>query len=162
MDTSPKYIDMCRKANEIQNEFFISEIGYFFPTFVYNIIHNSVGFITKIPTSLKNKLHINDDYIEISLTKNENIIDNDPPPLRESVIWLPRQDQFQEIIIEKLDWFDCPFDLIEALYKSLTWQCDIYTAMEIMETMEQFLLAFVMREIYNKQWIDNDWRKVDG
>ena len=67
---------------------------------------------------------------------------------KEIWIWLPRQDQLQEMVegthIEKFG--------------------RVYRAVENMElypsgSMEQLWLAFVMREKWQKIWVNNDWIK---
>ena len=73
-------------------------------------------------------------------------------------IWLPRQDQLQEMIEKK--WKDgfnditgrkfYPCDLLRAF-------CDFSVYCKPKESMEQLWLAFVMKEKYNKVWNGEDW-----
>ena len=142
MDTSKQYIEMCKKAFEIYDGRYFIE-GDFLLTKPTEQQESYVTIFAEHDCCGGDLC----DGREFNFFVSEDV-----------ECWLPRQDQLQEIILKELDWLDTPFNLIGALYKSLTWQCDIYTAME---TMEKFLLAFAMREIYNKQWIDNNWRKVD-
>ncbi|MCJ7669584.1 MAG: hypothetical protein MUO61_03590 [Dehalococcoidia bacterium] len=70
-------------------------------------------------------------------------LDRDAP-----LVWLPRQDQLQEI------YGDYP-KCVEAIYMSeeacipFNW-CDF-------SSMEQLWLAYVMKDKYNKVWNGEDW-----
>ena len=79
-------------------------------------------------------------------------------------IWLPRQDQLQEMMkennIEKLHMKFNSFLYQEynklRLMKGQSTCSDI-TPFIIFTTMEQLWLAFVMKEKYNKIWNGKDW-----
>ena len=76
-------------------------------------------------------------------------------------IWLPRQDQLQEMIKE-----DSPIDLISRLldvtqtpnYGDNEWCPSAYW--ENFKSMEQLWLAFVMWQLYKNQWLldKKEWR----
>jgi hypothetical protein len=71
-------------------------------------------------------------------------------------IWLPRQDQLQEMVglyddrgVKRHEWYSlsCEF-------------CDFaITNGKQFTSMEQFWLAFVMEEKYNKVWTGSEWRE---
>lgn len=69
-------------------------------------------------------------------------------------LWLPRQDQLQEMVGGTSPW------LISKIYaftnRIYSEKINIYTF-----SMEQLWLAFVMKEKYSKVWNGKDWIK-DG
>ena len=78
--------------------------------------------------------------------------------LKIGYVWLPRQDQLQEMVKQKtllmsLKHF-CDWSLLqdEEFFKT---QCDKVTS------MEQLWLAFVMKEKYNKTWNGKEWIEND-
>ena len=91
---------------------------------------------------------------------------------KDRLVWLPRQDQLQEMlkdthtlgaIIQGLYWFYepehfCPDndnDIINCNCESIGKE-----RRKIFNTIEQFTLAFVMDELYNKEWNGEDeWSK---
>lgn len=141
MDTSKQYIEMCKKAFEIYDGRYFIE-GDFLLTKSTEHQESYIAVFTEHDCCGGDLC----DGRKFNFFVSEEV-----------ECWLPRQDQLQELISKKLSWLDTPSGLIEALHKSFAWY-DEYTTIE---TMEQFLLAFVMREIYDKQWIDNEWRKID-
>jgi len=67
-------------------------------------------------------------------------------------VWLPRQDQLQDMVWDSLGTY-CSNKM-----NSLTWGVwDFYNTIDDVDSMEQLWLAFVMRELYNKQWNGNEW-----
>jgi len=74
---------------------------------------------------------------------------------RKSRVWLPRQDQLQEMVGEEY-----PIDLLYGFHRFYnTMGCDLYphTINGAKTSMEQLWLAFVMKEKYNKVWYGSDW-----
>ena len=65
--------------------------------------------------------------------------------------WLPRQDQLQEMMIRH-NYYKI-WDFYEFAMK---WEPN-----ESFPSMEQLWLMFIMKTKYSKEWIDNDWRKID-
>ena len=68
---------------------------------------------------------------------------------REKLIWLPRQDQLQEMVES-----ECPLALFLKFYR---WM-DLTDIAGFDDSMEQLWLAFVMKEKYNKVWDGNEWQ----
>ena len=69
-------------------------------------------------------------------------------------IWLPRQDQLQDMVTYSV-WF-------EKLYRFYDWlQKENYnpTKWITFSSIEQLWLAFVMKEKYLKEWNEKDWVK---
>lgn len=122
MDTSKEYIKMCEQAEEIQ----VLQDEY---DQKYSIIPNLYG-----------------KYIE-ELGCGESII----PPAGQAEpkieIWLPRQDQLQEMVINK-DWSKVAIDKgVLFLHTKLTNE-GYYN----IDSFEKVWLIFVMNIKYNKQW----------
>ena len=130
MDTSETYIKMCEKAEEIQR-------GH--KPELYDL---RAVWIPKQQRTPPDGTAMLGEYKVYEID--------------EFGIWLPRQDQLQEMV----DWkgFDISID-----WHSLP--CKFYWAKDPLETqgvngdsMEQLWLAFVMKEKYNKVWANNEWR----
>ncbi len=68
-------------------------------------------------------------------------------------VWLPRQDQLQEIVVSESKNWEGVFGDFLYFYQDVD--------MRNIKSMEQLWLAFVMKEKYNKVWDDNkeEWRK---
>lgn len=136
MDTSETYIKVCQKAGEIQGQC-KPAIGEWFcwkPTGQVDIIRTDV-------------------FADIA----QNNIGG-------SFIWLPRQDQLQEMLGN--------YDDVLGYWQKITWHwwhdedgefhnsnIDIKKYLGKFTSMEQLWLAFVMSEKYNKVWDSEDWVK---
>ena len=72
------------------------------------------------------------------------------------VIWLPRQDQLQDMVKSE---YECDYDMNLDFTEFTT---NLYTHEQIGASMEQLWLAFVMHEKYNKKWDGEDWVKEPG
>ena len=135
MDTSKEYIKMCGKATDVQELRPVSidwELGDY-----YSFEDGDFG-VTGVPNGY-------DDYF-IKHHQGE--------------IWLPRQDQLQEMVE---CWTTNPVE------KILRFAQGVYTYPQLEETeenqryyfkfssMEQLWLAFVMKEKYGKTWNGEEW-----
>jgi hypothetical protein len=67
-------------------------------------------------------------------------------------VWLPRQDQLQEMVIEN---YAMPWDLAIAFSNVLMSENASY--FEKIDSMEKLWLAFVMLEKYKRKWNDGEW-----
>lgn len=67
-------------------------------------------------------------------------------------LWLPRQDQLQDIIIFKFG------DNTISLLKDFTQFTRVCYAHGKYYSMEQLWLAFVMKEKYQKTWNGKEWK----
>ena len=73
------------------------------------------------------------------------------------IVWLPRQDQLQDMVPIKLDKF---YTLVEGFYSFFTAEHGERTMYQtLFSSMEQLWLAFVMHKKYQKQWnpSENKW-----
>jgi len=75
--------------------------------------------------------------------------------LHKNIIWLPRQDQLQEMIINPL--------LSNGLINQIKDKLNNFKIEKEVQgkiiSMEQYLLLIVMQEKYNKVWNGKDWVK---
>lgn len=125
VDTSKKYIEMCEKAVEIQKKW-----KPYFGDFMF--VRGNANLNTQVA---------------IDTEKEEFII-------MDTHIWLPRQDQLQEMIFhEKV--LKIPYAMAQALVKYCA-----YNAVEPFNSSEQLWLAFVMNEKYKKTYNGNEWIEV--
>jgi len=76
-------------------------------------------------------------------------------PLTDSVqdflnasIWLPRQDQIQEMF---------KLNMTELICGIHDWYCEESGGLEEFDSMEQLLLAFYMEKVHHKQWNREEW-----
>ncbi|KKL82719.1 hypothetical protein LCGC14_1981920 [marine sediment metagenome] len=76
--------------------------------------------------------------------------DEKPPNIAPSYwimdnVWLPRQDQLQEMVKR------------DSLHLILDFECFAISYGDLSTSMEQLWLAFVMKEKYNKTWDGGKW-----
>lgn len=120
MDISETYILMCEKAEEIQEGHQWGDGDYTQSGIYIEHYWDEFGW------NVNNKNGRGDKYI-----------------------WLPRQDQLQEMIFKKTGKYDeheLVRDFAEFVYEnSENW------------SMEQLWLAFVMKKRYNKVWDGSEW-----
>jgi len=67
-------------------------------------------------------------------------------------VWLARQDQLQEMVIEK---YATPWDLAIAFSNVLMGDNASY--FDNFDSMEKLWLAFIMLEKYKKKWQEGEW-----
>ena len=121
MDTTKKYIEMCAKAKEIQELWVEKQRNGDWLEWYDDIRKTTyVGIYTFDRILVHPRLHV----------------------------WLPRQDQLQEMVISDFD------DVQDMFYNFGRW---IYN--EPNKTAEQFWLGFVMDNKYEKRWDGKKWIK---
>ena len=72
---------------------------------------------------------------------------------KDKLIWLPRQDQLQEMILANSPYYHKLRMLYESWIKGLGFEKNF-------TSMEQLWLAFVMKEKYSKQWNGTNWGMI--
>jgi hypothetical protein len=126
MDKSSNYIRMCESIEEIQ-EPWLPEFGDFY-------VSMSLGLTSPcqpITSDLEKKV----SYLKTI-----------------KAVWLPRQDQLQEMVIEN---YAMPWDLAIAFTNVLMGENASY--FEKFDSMEKIWLAFIMLEKYKRKWSDGEW-----
>jgi len=126
MDKSSEYIKMCESAKVIQKQW-KPEFGDFF-------VSMSLG-LTSACQSIRSDLEKKASYLKTI-----------------NAVWLPKQDQLQEMVIEK---YATPWDLTIAFSNVLMGDKTSY--FDNFDSMEKLWLAFVLLEKYKKKWKDGAW-----
>jgi hypothetical protein len=191
MDFSKNYINMCKQAKEIQKIFFKTTFGQYkkvIPSFVFDKKLDRVCQYIWIPDSFcKNyKIKFEDRFMATLSIELDRKIDLFIPKSNELpekyLTWLPRQDQLQEMVSQKMfedtgcdKNISCQLVLEEFIswYENyrINWLEKFDKGSNIQkfpESMEQFWLVFVMYDLYNKiwskekgKWIKDEWTKEE-
>ena len=162
MDTSETYIKMCEKAEEIQKIWEPEECDY--------TAYDARSTCAMVSYERSDKFEfkvgcIGDsnggvfgfryrEHKRLIIERNWYNRDND---IFESEyywsIWLPRQDQLQEMVTVSQ-----PQELLSLIYHWMGSE-EFSNYVFTFDSMEQLWLAFVMKK-YNKTWNGEDW--IDG
>jgi hypothetical protein len=124
MDCSDLYVKMSKNAEDIQRLWVPSEGDMF---------ADELCHVSMVSPSIL-------DHLDRSLKEGT----------RERYVWLPRQDQLQEMILPVFKG-NC-YWMLEECYKFIH---PPYSAK--LESMEQIWLAFVMQEKFGKTWNGENW-----
>ncbi len=138
MDTSEQYIKMCEEAEGIQPHEEWQDGDYFFHELK---IAESCGYKKGVFVE-----HISDYTMHDAHRSKGN------RHLNKRWIWLPRQDQLQEMVCE--DW---GLQTICTRLEEFSKASDGGVSITISGSMEQLWLAFVMKEKFNKTWDGERW-----
>jgi len=139
MDTSKKYIKMCKEATEIQKLWKAEEGDFYF-------------------CECKDIPNYPEGYGNVVLTVGDADLQSEELYTSDTDTWLPRQDQLQDMVT-----IDGTI-LLTQLKETYIMECWIYKKDEYYfeyNSMEQLWLAFVMKEKYGKVWDDENecWKK---
>lgn len=180
MDTSKEYILMCQKAEEIQANW-KPQVGDWI---AFPKVYNGKGEHPCTCLSEFTEVVGNKNYQVLSYWRCYMLAEANAPSiilkgtnflasnwvkhifeLENSLLWLPRQDQLQEIVLGTYHFYALPtfFKLFcgnEEMYEGLYTKKGFGLANKF-TSLEQFWLAFVMHEKYNKIWNEKDWIKED-
>jgi hypothetical protein len=154
MDTSETYIKMCEKAVEIQalrkpysNErhpdLFVDGDVLFVDGKIYIYAIKSV--------TLRDWQDANGKVLYIATAEDGRGHYN-----KRKVVWLPRQDQLQEMVKRGREKF-FPYNLLWRLYRAISTNAKGNIHNSEFTSMEQLWLAFVIKERWNKVWNNEDW-----
>lgn len=137
MDTEKEYIKMCEKAEEIQKKVWRAKDGD------YCVGNDYEKWDAPLVHALS------DDEELLGFKKNiqrikKYVTDN-------GLIWLPRQDQLQNMVYSSLS----SWQLVQTFWNWLWTKESASTKL----SMEQLWLAFVMREKHGKIWTGEEWKK---
>jgi len=146
MDCSVEYIEMCRKAVEVQEVWKVKTGDYC--THPDGEWADTKGLVCG---GIMGSVHVLRNMAGSSGASgfhytNYEIFN------QQDCVWLPRQDQLQDMIPNEPAW-DYRFS------KFSNW-VDTELGMEVcnsVDSMEQLWLAFVMNELYQKKWNGKEW-----
>jgi len=148
MDTTETYIKMCEKAEEIQKDWYADCGDYIRLTKpdkrVVLIIEHPAKSIVK-PNWL----------MRVVFPKCSG--DNTDYKYIKGGIWLPRQDQLQEMVLDYWWGNEQPQNNISVMLQKFWWWLN--DACPNFQSMEQLWLAYVMKEKHNKTWNGKEWVK---
>lgn len=139
MDTSETYIKMCEKAVEIQAIWHNPELIGTYPS--------NKGFGLHYEQGYEGSFYAYSGW-RIGLVDYEYCTSYDKPH-----IWLPRQDQLQEMTPYESRSYLWPIYNFACEQDSIDGRRNIY----VFTSMEQLWLAFVMKTRWNKFWDGEDW-----
>ncbi len=132
MDKTETYKKMCEKTEEIQEKWHRR---------IFEGDFTNKGVVSELDT------YYEDNHWDL-------VVDNCVYKSTE-LIWLPRQDQLQEMVTTE----HMPIHLIQRLNE--WWQGLGYWLDKTDWSMEQLWLAFVMKVKYNKVWKGEEWSKLN-
>lgn len=133
MDETVLFNRMCLEAKEIQKLWDRQLIGDIVS------VAGTIGVIIQQETP---EITIDVPFRVITTSKNK-------------VIWLPRQDQLQNIVQGKRY-----YRVLERFYQWYILKIVETSLLEKFKSLEQLWLAFVMKEKFNKKWDGEKWEQV--
>lgn len=143
MDTSPEYIKMCEKAVELQDDWRLGKFDN--GDFIYDKRSEKVLGDEKYQKK----------YQALKIIKKvANNGNYQTGYNRFYYIWLPRQDQLQEIMPNKPE--DC-FEIVERLNIFIKFDKGSRLLQSPPKSMEQLWLMFLMSG-YGKFWNGEEWK----
>ena len=151
MDKSPEYIKQCEKAVEIR--------ALWQPSYGDVLWHPFYGIL------LVTEVLDNNHYGTILLQNPHKLIRWDRYLIEKTTdkretIWLPRQDQLQEIYLKGMP--DGTYQKIATFAEAFHDYHETNGYPVYAFSMEQLTLAFVQKELHNKSWGGEDWIKEVG
>ena len=155
MDTSETYIDMCEKATEIQGEW-DSQVGDWY-TPKRDLFEDNSGSEWKIEG--ENLVFKKGDIYCAGSDGFQGFESTGWCDWSGSIgdfsllIWLPRQDQLQEMVVEN-------YVSHRKMFVCFGFYCAEYG--DINYSGEKLWLMFVMYKKHNKEWVNGDWISIDS
>jgi hypothetical protein len=105
----------------------------------------------------KKNLWLGDFYFDINDLNDVQILDISA--LTGGFVWLPRQDQLQEMSRHhKEGWFDTRESNNLCIFFEW-WRSNMVKFGDDV-TMEQLWLSFVMETKFNKEWVNKEWKLI--
>jgi len=162
MDTSETYIKMCVKAEEIQKAWKPQGGDYYLHNY-----RNTTGFSREAEKQIWGDADEKWQTIEIlcykpmedkdwfvSTADGQSHVTSVADLVRHNCIWLPREDQLQEMVGNYEKCCDVIYEYLDAGVGS-----DMSPLWEVgLKSFKQLWLAFVQKELYNKVWNGDDWK----
>lgn len=147
MDTTDKYIKMCEQAREIQANWNIS-VGD-----CYLKRRDCTS-----PDDMASGYYIEETLTIIGSDDDQSIVylkrDKD-----DRDVYLPRQDQLQEMIDKAFGLFRTDGNKHRGTYGCNAWKNEETLFSGYCDTAEQALLRIVMEQKYGKVWNGEEWVK---
>jgi len=146
MDTSKEYIRMCQEAKEVQQFFLDGRNCYAY----------------KINVDREDEICYGDNDRSNNVATFWGLFGDDVQAtgnIGEDIVWLPRQDQLQEMCFSSSD-LNVYFVIDDVDFGGFIKfvEKDIATRKELLfKTMEQYWLAFIMGQRYQKKWAGDKW-----
>jgi len=161
MDVSAEYVKMCERAWEIQvlrNK--VPKNGEYFQYEEGDYIYTGGGLngeddepeVEILGTTIYAPIYYERKNDQINIGKVGYDEGAGYYPLK--LIWLPRQDQLQEMI--RKSFLDTGNPDRQMIHFLSAWLVD-YAYPIRLDSMEQLWLAFVMKEKYSKTWTGEEW-----
>ena len=156
MDFSPAYVEMCERALEIQEGAREKnrDCNFWYVYYQFRTCPNeSHDPYRAAPSS-------SDQYCpickgDLAVTHETAILDSPDEVNSEKSVWLPRQDQLQELY--KREWV--PGHKLDMFYKWFMYEAEGWGSRN---SMEQLWLGYVMDKKYGKIWdSDKGWIKKE-
>lgn len=132
MDNSEQYIKKCEKAVAIQENYKPNHGDWVY----YNNMTDPEEMVVCAGDEWQN------DQLRPWISYGTTYKESDTP-----TVYLPRQDQLQEIVIPK---FSSQFEMMYAFWK-------YYNKYPNKQSLESYWLDFVMEKLYEKRWNGEDW-----
>jgi len=147
MDKSEKYIKMCKQASEVQE---LLKCSFDLRSQGYCLKHNCLldEDYDGCPSCPVFKENIPDDFHKFDAYFDEEMCYS-------HWIGLPYQDQLQEVLYEGIQQdYRVIADIYDFVKENLEY-------VKQFSSLEQIWLAFVMKERFNKVWVDEKEAWVD-
>jgi len=141
VDTSETYIRMCEKAKSIQEKRGNKNTWWKDGDYVYCMMYGERN-------APENRIDV---FLEYAF-QDDHYDDME-------FIWLPRQDQLQEMVKREDYSSDITDGALMLMGLCFLWCKDNWNLTHQFTSMEQLWLAFVMKEKYSKVWNGEDWIK---
>lgn len=152
MDFSSLYFNMCKKAQELQQEWKPEDFDFY----ILKQEDDNYGMCGLDRSDIQ---IVDIGYSEADVNSFEYKTEYDYYKTR--CIWMPRQDQLQEIMEpDKSKVYLIIEDVIKQKYYDSS-KNDFFTATDLYSSMEQLWLAYVMKDKFGKIWDGNQWITVD-
>ena len=134
MDTTLEYVEMCRKAHEIQDAWKFERGDYF--------------------TTLMSTKHGHECCIVDTFWIDDQSRNIRPAPW----VWLPLQDQLQDIAKDiDMVQFNNPLYSLQFEFDNFVMEHKRMPLFQKLTSFEQLWLCFVMHEKYAKVWDGAEW-----
>jgi len=135
MDMSEEYVEMCRKAYELQKNHVDVE-----------------GDIISALMPMNDGSYI--QFVALMGTPASEVVCS-------PIVWLPKQDQLQNMCTE-LKLFKPIYSLsyVTMWAEAQGFDCGANDYAESLNSLEQVWLAYVMDENYHKKWNGSEWVKA--